>query len=346
MPHMEEMMKNLSSTMELLAVATHSDTVVQWDAETLRRAFHWALYCEHIFKRFHNSPVIWRIVERQLENTNKSLDAVFPQYSALTTCDLSRCQHLLLDGLLHNRHVPMSLLKILFDRSIHLNTQEGYQDVKGVGSSIVECKSASKVLGNLNTTSAIAPEAEVQAKLLLDKLDSLLKQPTGSHYANQFLDSILQGCEDAWEDFCVIVAAALQTNSNSQLNLILTWLALKPNLLEFMCHSLPLLLLTDLAKKHLRFQDMYCDVLKKWAKEMEYDINNGEWSQVSRNQTVSFQKLTEHFVSLFKASVSLRDRVETEVKTLKCVDGDFDVRGLSVWGDLLSDIYKKCDCHS
>uniref|UniRef100_A0A8C6UNA7 FA complementation group F n=1 Tax=Neogobius melanostomus TaxID=47308 RepID=A0A8C6UNA7_9GOBI len=291
---MEAMVKNLSSTAELLAVAAHSDTVAQWDQETLHRAFHWALYCEHVYNRFHSNP-----------------------YSALCFSDLPRCQHLLLHGLLHNVHAPISIMKILYDRPTDLHkNQDRYQDVKGL------------------------------AELLLNKLDAVLKQTDGAHCANQFLDCVLQGCDEAREDLCVIVAAALQTELTPQLNFILDWLALKPDLLEHMCHSLSSSLLTDIAKRHLRFRDVYSDVLKKWAKEMEYDINNSEWIQVGRNPAVSFQKLTEQFVSLFKGSVSLRDHVETELKALKSDAGDFDVRGLSVWGDLLSEIHKKCPCHS
>lgn len=345
--HMEAMVKNLSSTVELLAVATHSDTVVQWDQETLHRAFHWALYCEHIFKRFHNIPVIRRVMERQLEMTNESLNAVFPQYSALCFSDLPRCQHLLLHGLLHNGHVPLSIIKILFDKPMRLdNSQDSYQEAEGICSHIVESKSAWKVLGNLNATSALGPNVEVQAELLLDKLDAVVKPSSGAHCANQFLDSVFQGCEEAGEDFCVVIAAALQTETNLHLDFVLDWLAVKPDLLEHMCQSLPSLLLTDISKKHLRFRDMYIDVLQKWAKAMEYDINNSEWIQVSQSLTLSFQKLTEHFVSLFKASVSLRNHVETELKALKFADGDFEVRGLSVWGDLLSEIHNICPCHS
>lgn len=344
---MEAMVKNLSSTVELVAVATHSDTVVQWDQETLHRAFHWALYCEHIFKRFHNIPAVRKVMERQLEMTNQSLNAVFPQYSAVYFSDLPRCQHLLLDGLLHNAHVPISLMKILFDKPMRLdNNQVSYQEAEGICSHIVESKSACKVLGNLNTTSALGPDVEVQAELLLDKLDAVVKQNSDSHCLNQFLDSTFQGCEEAGEDFCLVIAAALQTGTSSPLDFILDWLAAKSDILEYMCQSLPLCLLTDISKRHLRFRDMHIDALQKWGKAMEYDINKSEWIHVSQNVNVSFQKLTEHFVSLYKASVSLRDHVETELKALKFADGDFEVRGLSVWGDLLSDIHKKCPCHS
>ncbi|XP_020790907.1 Fanconi anemia group F protein [Boleophthalmus pectinirostris] len=339
---MEAMVRNLSSTMELLAVATHSDAVARWDEETLSRALHWALYCQHIHSRFHHSPAIRKVMERQLEMTNQSLRSVFPNYTALCFSDLSRCQNLLLEGLLRNTHVPVAIMKILFDKSTHLNNNgNSYQDVTGICSRIIESKSACKILGNVNIPSTTGADAEVQSELLLEKLNAVVTQSDG-HRANQFLDSVLGEYENAQEHFCGVICAALQNESRMDLEfmIILDWLELKHNFLEYMCHSLPSSLLTNIAKKHLRFRDLYCDVLKKWAKEMEYDINNGEWIPVSKNPSVSFQNLTEHFVSLFKGSVSLKDHLETELKALKFTDGDFDVRGLSIWGDLLSEILK------
>ncbi|KAJ0029457.1 hypothetical protein NQD34_004454 [Periophthalmus magnuspinnatus] len=341
---MEVMVKNLSSTVELLAVATHSDAVARWDEETVSRAFHWALYCQHIHKRFRHNPAIREVMERQLEMTNQNLGPLFPDYTALCFSDLSRCQNLLLQGLLRNMHVPLAIMKMLFDKPTHSNNDgNSYQDVRGIGSWIIETKSACKVLGNVNIPSRIGPDVEVQGNLLLEELGAVVKQSHDSHRVNQFLDSVLQGCEDAEEHFCGVIGAALQNESRMDLEFmsILDWLELKQNFLENMCHLLPLSLLADIAKKHLRFRDMYSDILKKWAKEMEYDINNRKWIPDSKNPPVSFQNLTEHFVSLFKASVSLKEHLETELKALKCTDGDFDVSGLSIWGDLLSAIIKE-----
>ncbi|KAL3061397.1 hypothetical protein OYC64_009556 [Pagothenia borchgrevinki] len=73
---------------------------------------------------------------------------------------------------------------------------------------------------------------------------------------------------------------------------------------------------------------------------MEYSMSEGEWVQANTNRTVSFQRLTEHFLALFAACPSLREDVEKELNVLKISDGDYDVRGLSVWGDLLSAINK------
>ncbi|KAM7396843.1 hypothetical protein PAMP_019851 [Pampus punctatissimus] len=343
---MEAVLRNLSSTVELLAVAAWSGEVQQWDKHTVSRAFHWAQYCEHVFSRFHNNPAISRIIEKKLQFTNKSLRAVFPGYTDVCFSDLSRIQHLLLVGLLNNPELPISVMKMLFDTTSPVNTKHGqYEDVTGMCSHIIQCKSACKVLTPLTDASAAGADAEVQAVMLMERLSALLSQASETCRAECFLDSVLQGCEGAAEHFCLVIAAALLTGTNStaqtdSVDFLLDWLQHKHILLQHMCSALPSVLLIDLVKESLKFRDAYCDVLKKWASDMEYSIDDGEWVKMSSNPTVSFQKLTEHFVTLFEACPSLRDNVEKELNDLKISDGDFDVRGLSVWGDLLLEINK------
>lgn len=342
---MEAVLKNLASTAELLAVAAHSSVVEQWDKQTLSRAFHWAQYCEHLFSRFHNNPAIRRIVEKQLQLTNQSLLTAFPGYTEVSFSDLSRCQHLLLVGLLSNPELPSSIMKTLFDTMSPVNTKQSeYQDVTGLCSRFIQCKSACKILSPL-TLSAVGVDAEVQGVMLMEKLGDLLSQGSEACRTEHFLDSVLQGCEGAAEHFCLVIAAALLTTKNSgaqtaSQNFLLDWLKKKPSVLLHMCSALPTTLLLDLAKEHLKFRDAYYDVLKTWASDMEYSISDGEWVQTCSDRTVSFQRLTKHFLALFEACPSLSEDGEKELNALKMSDGDFDVRGLSVWGDLLSALHK------
>lgn len=285
-------------------------------------------------------------MEKQLQLTNTNLQAVFPGYTDVCLSDLSRCQHVLLVGLLNNPEIPISIMKMLFDTTSPVNVKHGqYEDVTGLCSHIIQCKSACKVLTPLADLSAVGADAEVQAVMLMERLGALLSQASEACRAERFLDSVLQGCEGAAEHFCLVIAAALLTETNSaaqnaSVDFLLDWLQQKHILLQHMCSTLPSALLKDLAKGRLKFRDAYCDVLKKWASDMEYSISDDEWVKRSSNPTVSFQKLTEHFVALFEACPSLKDDVEKELNDLKISDGDFDVRGLSVWGDLLSEINK------
>ncbi|XP_074534464.1 Fanconi anemia group F protein [Halichoeres trimaculatus] len=338
---MEAVLKNLASTVELLAVAAHSCVVEQWDKQTLTRAFHWARYCENLFSRFHNNSAIRRIMEKQLQLTSQSLGATFPVYTEISFSDLSQCQHLLLIGLLSNPDLPVSIIKILFDTESYIETnQSEYPDVTGVCNQIIQYKSACKVLSPFTDLSAVGADAEVQGVMLMERLGALLSQGSDACRAECFLDSVLQGREGEAEHFCLVIAAALLTTKNSATqaaaqDFLLDWLQKKHRLLQHLCSSLPSKLLTDLAKEHLTFKDSYCKVLKKWASDMEYSINDGKWVQNSTTPSVSFQKLTEHFLALFTACPPLKEVVEKELNALKMSDGDFDVRGLSVWGDLL-----------
>lgn len=345
--HMEAVLRNLAGTAELLAVAGRSGVVEQWDEQTLSRAFDWARYCEHVFTRFHNNPGMRRIMEKQLQLTNQSLQAVFPAYTDVSFSDLSQCQHLLLVGLLSNPELPSSIMKILFDSMSPADTKQSeYQGVSGLCSRIIQCKSACKVLSPLTDVSAVGADAEVQGAMLMEELAALLSQSSEACRAEHFLDSVLQGCDGAAHHFCLVIAAALLTTTNSAAqtasqDFLLDWLQRKHSELQHMCSTLPATLLIDLSKRHLKFRDAYCSVLKNWASDMEYSISDGEWVQTSTNQTsVSFQRLTEHFLALLEACPSLREGVVKELNVLKISDGDFDVRGLSVWGDLLSIINK------
>lgn len=334
---MDEVLKNLASTVELLAVSARSDVVKQWDSLTLSRAFGWARYCEHLFLRFHSNTAIRGVLEKQLRVTNQNLEAVFPEYKDLSFPDLALCCHLLLVGLLSNPELPVSTMKILFDCKKQTNTPD--QDVSGLCSRLIQCKSASKVLSPLTDSSPLGADAEVQASMLLQRLDALLSPDSRAGQAERFLDSVLRECEGASGHFSLVIAAALLTTTDSRTashEFLLDWLQRKPSVLHNMCSALPTALLRDLAKEQPNFRTPYYNVLKNWASTMEYDLDEGEWVQSGGDQTASFLRLTEHFLALFEASPSLRE----ELNTLKISDGDFDVRGLSVWGDLLAALSK------
>lgn len=338
---MEAVLKNVTSTVELLAVAAHSGVVKQWDKQSVRRAFHWCRYCEHIFSRFHSKTAIRRVMEKQLQPTNQSLRDSIPGYTDVSFSDLQWCQHLLLVGLLNNPELPCSILKILFDTRTPLNTSLSEDtDVISLCSYIIQCKSACKVLGPLTAMSAVGADAEVQGEMLMERLGALLNQSRDTCKAEQFLDCVLQGCGGDVHHFCLIITAALLTNisQTAAQDFLLDWLQSKHGLLQHMCSALPTTLLIDLAKQHQKFRCAHCGVLKKVASDMEYSLSDGEWVQTSTNPTLTFQKLTEHFRALFEACPSQRGETEKELNALKICDGDFDVRGLSVWGDLLEAI--------
>lgn len=334
---MEAVLKNVANAAELLAVAAHSDAVKRWDASSLSRAFHWARYCEQLHSKFHNHATVRRDLEKQLLHTNGRLQTVFPGYEGVSLSDLSRCQHLLLVGLMNNPELPIDLLKLLFDPKSPAPFP--HNDLAGLCSGIIQHKSACTVLRVFPDSSPCGADAEVLGLVLMQRLDALLTQDSDVQPAEHFLDSVLQGCEGAAGRFYLVVAAALLTAPKSQKqtasqDFLLDWLQKPHRELQHMCSTLPTTLLRDLAKAHQKFRDSYYVVLKCWASGMEYSVDEGEW--VHSSQTVTFQRLIEHVLTLLAVHPGLRDNVEQELNALKCSDGDFDVRGLSVWGDLLS----------
>ncbi|XP_062418888.1 Fanconi anemia group F protein [Pungitius pungitius] len=340
---MEAALNNLASTAELLAVATLSGEVERWDKPTVSRAFQWAGYCERLCCRFHNNPAVRRTVEKQLRVTNERLRAAFAGYSEVSFSDFYRCRHLLLVGLLKNPQLPVAIAKMLFDTAGPVDAErKECQEVTGFCSRIIQCKSACKVLSPLAVSSAVGADAEVQAEMLMERLDALLSRAGETEH---ILDSVLQGCEGAAGHLCLVIAAALLRKRNpgaqsASQDFLLDWLQKEQTVLEHMCSALPSTLIIELTKKQMKFRDAFCDLLKKWASDMEYSISEGEWIQTRTNQTVSFNRLTEHFLGLFETCPFVREDVEKELNALKMSDGDFDVRGLSVWGDLLSALNK------
>ncbi|XP_075994740.1 Fanconi anemia group F protein [Genypterus blacodes] len=340
---MEAVLEEVAHTVELLAVCESCGSVSQWDEHTVSRACAWASYCEKLFIKFHHNPTVRALMDKQLQVTNQRLRAAFPGHRDISFLDLSQCQHLLLGRLLSNPALPFSIIKILFSTSGRLGDEQG---VTGLCSQLIQCRSACKILAPVTDShgEAVGADAEVQGEMLMERLDALLNPSGQSKRAENFLDSVPRGCPGTAEHFCLVIAAALLTRTNTTQtaaeDFLLSWLQRKPSLLQDLCSALPAALLTDLSKKHVNFKVAYCDTLKKWASEMEYDINEGEWRQTSSKPTVSFQKLTQHFVALLEACPSLRDDLEKELKALKVKDGDYDVEGLSVWGDVLSEIHR------
>lgn len=338
---MEAVLKNVAGTVELLAVAAHSVVVNQWDEQTVSRAFHWATYCEHIYARFHTNSVIRGVLEKQLQLTNHSLKEALPEYSEVSFSDLGRCQNLLLLWLLNNSALPISVMKMLFETKVSaVLIKSDYEDVKGLCSQLIQIKSACKVLRPLLGFPAVGPDAEVQGEMLMERLGSALSRGSGLHWAEDFLSSVLNDLEGKTQQLCPVIAAALLTTTDSapqtaSQDFLLDWLQSRHGMLHHMCSALPSKLLADLAKRHKKFRDAFCGLLKEWASEMEYSINEGEWVHTAPNSTASFQKMTEHFWTLFEACPSLRTELEDELNAQKIADGDFDVRGLSVWGDIL-----------
>ncbi|KAG7254235.1 hypothetical protein CRUP_029092 [Coryphaenoides rupestris] len=182
---MEGVLNNVRGTAELLAVAG-TDVVQRWDEHTLRRAFQWTLYCQHLHSRFHNKKTIRNTMEQHLRATHGRLTATFPGYTAGIGRfeDLSRCRHLLLSRLLKNPVLPRAIVETLVanPNPVGSDEEEEHQVDAATGhcTQLIACKSACKVL--LRALRQMRPvacpgagaDAEVQGVMLMERLDAVL----------------------------------------------------------------------------------------------------------------------------------------------------------------------------
>lgn len=333
---MEAVIKNVESTVELLAVS-RTENVKQWDEQTVNRAFQWARYCEHIYTRFYTNPPVKNILERRLLVTNECLRTTFQEFKDIKFLDLSQCQYLLLVGLLNNPSLPGLILHMLFATHSPRCNGKVYKDLTGHCIELVECKSACKVFGTL-LRSTPGPHAMVQGKMLMERLDTLLCMSSKAGLAEQYLDSFLQ-TSDGLKNMSEVMAASLLNKKNSRVSLdfVLDCLLRNSSLLIDMCSILPIVLLSELAHHFVKFRDAYCGLLKELASDMEYDITEGEWVQ-TQPRRMSFTYIRDHFRALFEACPSIKEDTVNELNHLRTTDGDFDVKGLSIWSDLLAEL--------
>ncbi|XP_067090468.1 Fanconi anemia group F protein [Osmerus mordax] len=343
---MEAVLKNLERIAELLAV-TQTDGVKEWDQQTINRAFQWSRYCEHLYSRFHTNPVIRKMMEKQLQVTNDRLRAAFQGvYSDVTFARLSQCQQLLLTTLLKNPALPSSLLKLLFDTSSSWKTTGNVcQEATGQCVRVIEYTSACKVLSAIDSgQTAVGPEAEVQGTMLVERLETLNNMDSDGDKREGFLDSVLKNCGEL-DNLSEVIAVALLSRKNDRANnfsgvsvdKLVDWLLRNNRLFHNMCSTLPIRLLINISQPFLKFRMAYCNILKEWASQMEYDIDEGEWVQTSA-KGITFKTLKNHFRSLLEEYSLLKEEMLGELNALKAADGGFDVKGLSIWGDLLYEL--------
>ncbi|KAJ8002514.1 hypothetical protein DPEC_G00159700 [Dallia pectoralis] len=360
---MEAVLQNLERTVELLALSQTQIQVLEWDEQTLHRAFQWARYCEQLHKRFQSNPTVRDVMEKHLQATNERLQVTFQGYTGMGFSDLSQCQHLLLVGLLKNHAVPSAVLKLLFDAS-SANFEEPSKDDVGYCTELIVVKSACKILSGINlkrSVSFLSPDAEVMGAALMDVLQTILLPVTGRpnvDLAERFLDSIVQTCGEN-RNLSFILAAALLSkkldrNKTAELSTTTTAFTTTPgsvsedflvgwiiqhNFHQNMLSTMPSGLLMDLCQHSVKFRLAHCNTLKLWGSQLEFDQSTGNWVQICPTNGVSFRDLADRYRSLLGVCPSIREEVEGELTALMVVDGDFDVKGLSVWTDLLAELH-------
>lgn len=332
---MDDVLGQLQQVVELLAVS-QTDCVNEWDFHTMLRAFKWARYCEQIHARSHSSPALRSALESRMHETNQRLQDSLPSYTPVMLSDLAQCQHMLLVNLLRNPSSPSCVIQVL---SLDPKTAERGLDMDQ--SRLMTCKSAVKLLccsSDWTSYSGLQVETEVRGKLLKKRLDSTLTQSGNDTSARTLLDSVLRDSAGRTESLYDVIAAALlasdgDANSVTR-DVILDWIQSHDGCLSKLCRSLSPKLCCHLLKASVTFKRAYWDVLKRWADGLEYDVMQSAWLPAS-DGTVTFNVLFDRFRDLLNLGSPVKEETETKLAALKVESGDFDVKGVSVWTDLI-----------
>lgn len=332
---MDDMLGQLQQVVELLAVS-QTDCVNEWDHHTMLRAFKWAQYCEQIHVRSHSSPGLRSALESRLHDTNQRLQETLPSFSPVMLSDLAQCQHMLLVNLLRNPSSPSSIIHVF---SLDPKTAEQGLDVDQ--SRLIACKSALKLLccsSDRTSYSGLQVETDVRGKLLRKRLDSVLTRSGNEESARTLLDSVLRDSAGETESLYDVIAAALlashDNTNNVTRDVILDWLQSHDGCLSKLCRSLSPKLCCVLSRESVTFKQAYWDVLKRWANSLAYDVMQSAWVPTSE-ETVTFNVIFDRFRHLLNSGSPAKEETEAKVVALKVESGDFDVKGVSVWTDLI-----------
>lgn len=338
---MEAVLHNLECTVELLAVS-QTDFVAEWDGDTVNRAFQWAQYCEHLYTRFHTNPSVCAALESRLCETNQLLAHTFTAHRCLALSGLAQCRHRLLVGLLKNPATPHAVIKSLFHKfALAEDAQEG--DPRVNLSDLSASRSACKLLGdftlNRKSVSGLSAGTQARGSMLIQRIKAIQSHSGNQEYATKLMGCLLEDSGEGQDGFLTLTTAALLSTDTmdedtAAKDFLLDWIERRDGLLSSMCWLLPPELCTSLCQRCPKFRLVYWDSFKKSASSLMYDVSNGLWIQPC-DTAVSFPTLAERLKSLWSSGSPLKDETEEQLVALKQADGDFQVKGLSVWTDLL-----------
>uniref|UniRef100_A0A8C5UJH8 FA complementation group F n=1 Tax=Malurus cyaneus samueli TaxID=2593467 RepID=A0A8C5UJH8_9PASS len=299
---MEAVLGQVEQLPALLAVS-RSALVRDWDSLTLDRALEWALR---------------EALERRLRRAQPYPPLGFPA--------LGRCPQLLGLALLENRALPPAACHRLL---------RGFLQPPGSGAGSEPSACAAPPLprpepelsggGGGGAAAAGRLREEKRQPWLCGALEQL-PQPRSLQVVAAALALLgsPHGCQaSAAGDGCTA-------------ELLLSWLLGNQERISAFCLCLPGSLLAFLAGRYSQLSRVYLDLLTGWGSRLLYDPLQGRWIKSCHEKAeLSWEELRERFNCLCQGSTVLKEQTQAALKLLKTWDGDFEVRGLSVWTDLL-----------
>uniref|UniRef100_A0A8C8ATQ2 Fanconi anemia group F protein n=1 Tax=Otus sunia TaxID=257818 RepID=A0A8C8ATQ2_9STRI len=356
---MEAVLEQVEQLPALLAVSRFA-LVRDWDSLTLDRALEWGRYFQHLHDRFRTRPRLREALGRRLRRGQSGPLLSFPQ--------LGRCPQLLGLALLENRALPPAACR----RLLHSLLQPGAAaEVGPEPRSLVllaRRKAASRLLAlprcPPRPPEGMEPQLQAEAQLLLSRLreEGQEVEPAGEAAERlRWLSGVLEQLSQP-RAFEVVAAALLLLRRGSGAEQaggrgrdgssldgnqasaageecvagpLLSWLLGSSERFSAFCLFLSGSLLASLAGHYSQLSRPYLDLLTVWGRHLLYDPLQGRWVESCLDKAeLSWEELRERFSCLCQGSALLRGQTQAALKLLKAQDGDFKVRGLSVWTDL------------
>ncbi|KAJ1088113.1 hypothetical protein NDU88_001272 [Pleurodeles waltl] len=384
-----------------MLTVSRSEHVKSWEKLTVQRAFQWAHYFQHLYRRFHGNNPVRAALEQRLRDINQKQKAMGLGDRTLYFPDLGSCAELLWGTLLQNPALPLAVCQHLL---LSLGTEDDGDPIADSVRRSLRQKNASMMLlsitpsefcgrtnppsmkpetstysigkaeattylggqdkpslffgrkadlqfigqqcappgASTDATSSILyddcrtmdPVAKTQASVLSKHLDERTKYSSLSEKEKLVVVKEILALIPRPLVFKLVGLMLASSISSVTAPLLMQWLMDDHNLFSCFCSSLDCNLLTGLSSKYPKFRDAYLELLASWGRDLEYSITSGQWT--CNSPEVSWESLQHHYSWMLKGSTDTKAAAERMLITLKIEDGDFNVRGISVWTDLLS----------
>ncbi|NXV63462.1 FANCF protein, partial [Molothrus ater] len=356
---MEAVLGQVEQLPALLAVS-RSALVRDWDSLTLDRALEWARYFQHLYDRFRARPQLREALGRRLRRSQPCPLLGFPA--------LGRCPQLLGLALLENRALPPAACRRLVRSLLQPPGAGPASDPRGL-ELLARRKAAARLLALPRHAPGPEPQLQAEARLLLSWLRQeareaagqlrwlcgaleLLPQPRAFGVVAAALALLKQGrgAEQAGDgdgdrdgsrspDGSQESAAGEECTAG----LLLSWLLGNQERFSAFCLCIPSSHLAFLADHYSQLCRSYLDLLTGWGRHLHYDPLQGQWVKSCLDKAeLSWEELRECFMCLCQGSTPLKEQTQAALELLRTQDGDFRVRGLSVWTDLLMEAGYSC----
>uniref|UniRef100_A0A8C5JPH0 Fanconi anemia group F protein n=1 Tax=Junco hyemalis TaxID=40217 RepID=A0A8C5JPH0_JUNHY len=358
---MEAVLGQVEQLPALLAVS-RSALVRDWDCLTLDRALEWARYFQHLHDRFRARPQLREALGRRLRRSQPCPLLGFPA--------LGRCPQLLGLALLENRALPPAACRRLLRSLLPPPAAGPASDPRGLGL-LARRKAAARLLALPRRRPGPEPQLQAEARLLLSRLRQegqeaegqlrwlcgaleLLPQPRAFGVVAAALVLLKQGhgaeqAVDGDGDGSSSPGGYQESAAGEECTagLLLSWLLGNQERFSAFCLCIPCSHLAFLAGHYSQLCRAYLDLLTGWGRHLHYDPLQGQWVKSCLDKAeLSWEELRERFICLCQGSTPLKEQTQAALELLRTQDGDFRVRGLSVWTDLLMEIGYSFICFS